>query len=295
MVREFAQLGSTVMSSEKVILELSEEGRRKIESVALTKLEASALIGASKMSLKDDLTKNTKLTRAVLADTLMKILPLCEGLFKKRRPNPKPISDATEEGTKERLLEAQSKILEEIEKKNETSILAAVVEKSTDVNSSKHPKDSSNKAVECPDKQEKPVCRFFLVGNCKFEKSEDKKCPYSHPKVCKAYDKRGPAGCHEKECPQGLHRKICEKLINGNCRRKPGKCGFYHPTQLRRNSRSNKKKEEESSDKSEWLETIMDGIKKFSLSPQIMQFPMSPVITVLAIPPPQTSGRGKKG
>ena len=245
------------MSSEKVILELSEEGRRKIESVALTKLEASALIGASKMSLKDDLTKNTKLTRAVLADTLMKILPLCEGLFKKRIPNPKPITDAPEEG-REKLLEAQSKIL---------------------------------------DKQEKPVCRFFLVGNCKFEKSEDKKCPYSHPKVCKAYDKRGPSGCHEKECPQGLHRKICDKLINGNCRRKPEKCGFYHPTHLRRvNSQAKKKKkEEESSDKSEWLQTIMDGIKKFSLSPQIMQFPMSPVITVLAIPPPPTSKRGKKG
>ena len=154
-----------------------------------------------------------------------------------------------------------------------------------------------NKAVECPDKQEMPVCRFFLVGNCKFEKSEDKKCPYSQPKVCKAYDKRGPSGCHEKECPQGLHRKICDKLINGNCRRKPEKCGFYHPTHLRRvNSQAKKKKkEEESSDKSEWLETIMDGIKKFSLSPQIMQFPMSPVITVLAIPPPPTSKRGKKG
>ena len=148
------------MSSEKVIFELSEEGRRKIESVALTKLEATALIGASKMSLKDDLTKNTKLTRAVLADTLMKILPLCEGLFKKRIPNPKPITDATDEGMKEKLLEAQSKILEEIEKKNETSILAAVVEKSTDVNSSKHPKDSSNKAVECPDKQEKGIPFF---------------------------------------------------------------------------------------------------------------------------------------
>ena len=284
------------MSSEKVILELSEEGRRKIESVALTKLEASALIGASKMSLKDDLTKNTKLTRAVLADTLMKILPLCEGLFKKRRPNPKPINDAPDEGTKERWRAAQSEILEEIEKETEKSILAAVVETTTDVNSSKH-SDSSNEAVECPDRQRMPVCRFFLVGNCKFEKSEDKKCPYSHPKVCKAYDKKGPSACHEKECPQGLHRKICDKLINGNCRRKPEKCGFYHPTHLRRaNSQAKKKKkEEESSDKSEWLQTIMDGIKKFSLSPQIMQFPMSPVITVLAIPPPPTSKRGKKG
>ena len=146
-----------------MILELSEEGRRKIESVALTKLEASALIGASKMSLKDDLTKNTKLTRAVLADTLMKILPLCEGLFKKRCPNPKPINDATDEGTKERRRAAQAEILEEIEKETEKSILAAVVETTTDVNSSKH-LDSSNEAVECPDRQGMPVCRFFLVA-----------------------------------------------------------------------------------------------------------------------------------
>ena len=274
------------------ILELSEEGRRKIESVSLSKLEAAALIGASKMSLKDDLTKNTKLTRAVLADTLMKILPLCNGLFQKRGPNPD--LDITEEGMEEKLMEAQHMI----EKENEKSILAAVVEKTTNMNSSKHSKDGSNKAAECLDKQEMPVCRFFLIGNCKFEKSEDKKCPYSHPKVCKAYDKKGPSGCHEKECPLGLHRKICEKLINGDCRRKPEKCGFYHPTQLRRSSRA-KKKKEESSDKSEWLETMMDGIKKFSLSPPIMQFPMYPMYPVIAVmaipPPPPTSKRGRKG
>lgn len=280
------------MSSGKMVLELSEDGRRKIESVALSKLEATALIGASKMSLKDDLTKNSKITRAVLADTLMKVLPLCEGLFQKRRPNPDlNINDA-------QCIEKLREVQHMIEKENEKSILAAVVDKTTDkttdMNSSKHTKDSSNKAVECTDKQEMPVCRFFLVGKCKFEKSEDKKCPYSHPKVCKAFDKRGPSGCHEKECPLGLHRKICDKLINGDCRRKPGKCGFYHPTQLRRKSRA-KKKKEESSDKSEWLETLMDGIKKFSLSPQIMQFPMYPVITVMAIPPPPTSKGGRKG
>ena len=104
------------MCSEE-ILSLSEEGRRNIESMQLTQMEAVALLGASKKSLKSDLTKNTKLTRAVLAETLEKILPFCKQLFKPMEPN---------EGTPEEELTAART---EIEKENEKSFLAAVVEK----------------------------------------------------------------------------------------------------------------------------------------------------------------------
>jgi hypothetical protein len=269
------------------VLKLSEEGRRRIKSVALTELEAKVLIGATKKTLKHELVKNTKLTRAVLADTLVKLLPLCDNLFDKKSFSSTEVApDIT-------------KVAQEvIEKYNETSILAAVVEKTTEkttnIDSSDHSKDaaSSNKAVDTKDNQEKPICRFFLVGRCRYEKSGATKCPYTHPKICKAFDKHGPDACKEKECPQGLHRKICEKLVkNGDCRRK--KCGFYHPVQLRKKSRAKMKDENE--DKSRWQETLMDGFKNFSFSPQIMQFPTFPVIAVMAIPPPPTSKWGKKG
>ena len=171
------------MCSEE-ILSLSDEGRRNIESMQLTQMEAVALIGASKKSLKSDLTKNTKLTRAVLAETLEKILPFCKQLFKPMDPN---------EGTPEEEVAAARK---ELEKENEWSFLAAVVKtKTTEQTSKDSSNDSNKKAVEA-DKQEKPVCRYFLIGKCKHDKEGVTKCPFKHPEVCQAFDKRAVSYTH---------------------------------------------------------------------------------------------------
>merc|ERR1711884_461642 len=104
---------------------------RNIESMQLTQMEAVALIGASKKSLKSDLTKNTKLTRAVLAETLEKILPFCKQLFKPVEPN---------EGTPEEEVAAAR-----TEKEKEKSFLAAVVGKKTTEQTSKDSSNDSNK------------------------------------------------------------------------------------------------------------------------------------------------------
>ena len=269
------------MCSEE-ILSLSDEGRRNIESMQLTQMEAVALIGASKKSLKSDLTKNTKLTRAVLAETLEKILPFCKQLFKPVEPN---------EGTPEEEVAAART---EIEKENEKSFLAAVVGKKTTEQTSKDSSNDSNKKAVEADKQEKPVCQYFLVGKCKYDKEGVAKCPFKHPEVCQAFDKRGPSGCKDKECPKGLHRKICEKLIIGECARNPNKCGYFHPSKLRKKRRAEKKKGSEA-DESIWWKSMVDELKNYSNSPlPIMQFGMLyPVITFMALPPPTKAKGGK--
>ena len=119
--------------------------------------------------------------------------------------------------------------------------------------------------VETDTTGDKPVCKFYDAGRCKFSKrgGVEGECPFRHPRTCRAFDRRGPVGCKSEPCPSGkMHRKVCAELLKGKCPHRVGKCEFYHPPMLSRNlEKQRKKKEEDAREKSD-IKNLMDFHKQ---------------------------------
>ena len=65
---------------------------------------------------------------------------------------------------------------------------------------------------------DKPLCRFYKQGRCKFGISGRKEglCPFSHPKSCKKFlenGTRGPRGCNKGNQCEYLHPLMCYRSI----------------------------------------------------------------------------------
>jgi hypothetical protein len=86
-------------------------------------------------------------------------------------------------------------------------------------------------------KSDKPICKYFRNGNCRFG-IRGKGCQHDHPPLCRklmAHGTRGPRGCslgndcvrfHPKMCSSSLSRQVC---LNDDC-------GSYHIKGTRRSN-----------------------------------------------------------
>lgn len=79
------------------------------------------------------------------------------------------------------------------------------------------------------DTSDRPLCRFFVKGNCRNKEN----CKFDHPKICYKFKANGlralnEKGCDNKEC-QFLHPNACrDSLKNRTCQRSD--CRFFHLT-----------------------------------------------------------------
>ena len=75
---------------------------------------------------------------------------------------------------------------------------------------------AKNTNVPSEDNVETPitkVCRFYLQKKCRHF-AEKTTCPFSHPKLCHGWTKKGR--CTDKsKCSQYYHPKLCDASING--------------------------------------------------------------------------------
>ena len=68
-------------------------------------------------------------------------------------------------------------------------------------------------------------CKYYLSGKCNHGR-RGQGCPYTHPKLCFNFLKKGAAGCNKSDC-EYTHPKLCKYSVSDKmCRRR--KCHFYH-------------------------------------------------------------------
>ena len=141
--------------------------------------------------------------------------------------------------------------------------------------------DTTGEETETTD--DKPVCRFYDAGRCKFSKQggAEGECPFRHPKTCRAFDRRGPVGCKSETCPSGkMHRKVCAGLLKGKCPHKVGKCEFYHPPILSRHLAKQRKKTEEDAREKTDIKNLMDFYKQpMFMIPCFLPIPCFPYLS----------------
>ena len=84
---------------------------------------------------------------------------------------------------------------------------------------------------------QKPICRFYKKGKCKYGISGKSggECSYRHPKICKKYTNYGKfsdQGCNSSSCDK-WHPRICYTGVNtGKCLKKD--CRYYHGSFIKR-------------------------------------------------------------
>ena len=244
-------------------LKLTERGEKAAAGIALSKDEFAALYLAAEGSLKKSSTQK----KEVICSLLVKMLPAI-GWFDVQPKN---------------LPESQPPVLPpkklvKAGKKSSTPVVTRKpVKKSDSTQAVMEPLMAATPNQAVPDKNQdvvdgqeetdttgdKPVCKFYDAGRCKFSKKRGAEgtCPFRHPKTCRAFDRRGPSGCKSEQCPK-MHRKVCAELLKGKCLHKVGKCEFYHPPILSRSFEKQRKNKVESAGEKSDINYLMDYFKQ---------------------------------
>ena len=100
--------------------------------------------------------------------------------------------------------------------------------------------------------EEKPICKHFMRGACRFGASGKLvtpqgtlECPDTHPQTCLKFERKGYRGCEEPCAAEKTHRTICKHFEKGTCAKGANCTSGIHPFLLGKILSDERKKEEE--------------------------------------------------
>ena len=247
-------------------MDLTARGEKETTEINLTKAEFAALYLAAEGKLK----KSSEQKKEVLCSLLVKMIPAIGWFSEGKSPvstvQPKKLPKGqllVKAGKKSSSPVVNSK---PVKKSDSTqAVIETIMATTTDQVVTDQIQAVVDGQEETDTAGDKPVCKFYDAGRCKFSKKggAEGDCPFRHPKTCRAFDRRGPAGCKSETCPNGkMHRKVCAELLKGKCLHKVGKCKFYHPPILSRNLEKQRKKKEDSAGEKSDIKNLMDYFKQ---------------------------------
>ena len=262
------------------VFRVTNKGKEKLKSLNLSQLEVDTVRMALHGSLGTEIKKRGKITRQILCDTMVKMIPFCSEIFAKQVP----AVGASKEDVEQAMEEEDRQLKEDLQAVISTGDGGA-------------PNDGHGAAVAGG--IEETVCKFYKVWKCKFSRKgeEEAKCARLHPPACRSFDERGSDGCKSEPCPKGkFHREVCLKLLAGECSKKAGNCYFYHPPKLSQKIKAQQQKKKEEEERLEMTQMLeeMRSLRQAQYAQFPVQMPYPFYSMPQPVPTPANSGLKKK-